>query len=303
MRKDWDTYFLDIAETVSKRSTCDRLHVGCVIVKDKHIVSTGYNGSIKGHDHCDDVGHLLNEENRCIRTIHAEQNAIIFADRDELDGATAYVTHEPCETCTKLLIQSGIKRIVFRHTYKNKNNFHFIKNVSWEHFPRSKRKGGNGMKPKRVQFMVDAKKYFEDDANSLEKVEDGDVCLVTIDFENQTANYIWYNSNAADAVNRNPANFPAEEDDFDTVVQLWEELGKPGSEPNIIERKENFPIDGEAYIVGEQMGRHFFAWGPRYPFADELPEEDITNGESGIQWFETEEEALQEYLDAIDAIK
>lgn len=70
---------------------------------------------------------------------------------------------------------------------------------------------------------------------------------------------------------------------------------------NIIERRENFPIDGEAYVVGEQMGRYFFAWGPEYPFADELPSENITDGESGIEWFETEEEVLQKYLDAIEA--
>lgn len=70
---------------------------------------------------------------------------------------------------------------------------------------------------------------------------------------------------------------------------------------NIIEMKENFPIDGEAYVVGELMGRYFFAWGPDFPFADELPEEDITDGESGIKWFATKKEALQEYLDAVDA--
>lgn len=138
MRKDWDAYFLDIAEKVSERSTCDRLHVGAVIVKDKLIVSTGYNGSIRGQDHCSDVGHLYNDEGRCIRTIHAEQNAIIFADRDELQGSTAYVTHEPCETCSKLLIQAGIKRIVFKHPYKNKNNLHFVKGVSWEQYGQNK---------------------------------------------------------------------------------------------------------------------------------------------------------------------
>lgn len=72
---------------------------------------------------------------------------------------------------------------------------------------------------------------------------------------------------------------------------------------NIIEMKENFPVDGEAYVVGEQMGRYFFAWGPSFPFADELPEKDILSGESGVQWFEKKKEALQEYLDAIDAIE
>jgi len=71
-RKSWDEYFLDIAEQVSARSTCNRLHVGCVIVKDKHIIATGYNGSIHGHDHCEDAGCLLGDDNRCHRTIHAK---------------------------------------------------------------------------------------------------------------------------------------------------------------------------------------------------------------------------------------
>ena len=77
---------------------------------------------------------------------------------------------------------------------------------------------------KKVQFVVDAKKYFEADADRLEKVQEGDICLVTIDFENKRAEYIWYNPNAADAMDRNPANFPTEQDDFEAVVQLWKEL-------------------------------------------------------------------------------
>lgn len=158
------------------------------------------------------------------------------------------------------------------------------------------------MKPKIVQFVVDAKEYFRADADRLKEAGDDDVCLVTIDFVNQCADFIWYNLNTIDSINRNPASFPAEEDDYDAVVELWEELGKPGSEPNIIIKTVNFPIDGEAYVVGEQMGRYFFAWGPEYPFADELPEEDITNGESGIEWFETRKEAYQKYLEAIDAV-
>src|SRR5690625_900395 len=151
------------------------------------------------------------------------------------------------------------------------------------------------MKMKKVQFEVDPKKYFEVDPERLERVQDDDKVLVTIDFTKKKAEFIWYGNGES------PANFPAEEDDFNAVVQLWEELGKPGAEPNIIKRKENFPVDGEAYVVGELMGRYFFAWGPEYPFADELPEEDIVSGESGVQWYETKEEAIQEYLDAIDA--
>lgn len=130
-RKSWGEYFMDIAETVATRATCDRLHVGCVIVKDKRIISTGYNGSIHGEDHCDDVGHLYNEQGRCIRTVHSEVNALLYANREDLKGATAYVSHEPCETCTKLLIQAGIKRIIFKHGYQNKYNHNFTKNVEW----------------------------------------------------------------------------------------------------------------------------------------------------------------------------
>lgn len=134
-RKDWDEYFLDIAEMVATRATCDRLHVGCVIVKDKRIVSTGYNGSVRGTAHCDDVGHLFNAQGSCIRTVHAEQNALIFA-RESLEGATAYITHEPCEVCLKLLLQAGVTRFVFREAYKrsqfNQELLKGLDNVSYE---------------------------------------------------------------------------------------------------------------------------------------------------------------------------
>lgn len=135
-RKSWDEYFLDIAEMVGTRSTCERLHVGCVLVKDKQIISTGYNGSISGHEHCTGGNCLKNEQGRCIKTIHAEQNALLFADRHKLEGSTAYVTHEPCETCTKLLAQAGIKKVVFRNAYENKWNKHFNKDMIWLHLER-----------------------------------------------------------------------------------------------------------------------------------------------------------------------
>ncbi|MEH7525044.1 cytidine/deoxycytidylate deaminase family protein [Bacillus sp. JJ1503] len=134
-RKSWDEYFLNIATEVGSRSTCPRLHVGCVIVKDKHIVSTGYNGSIHGHDHCEDIGCLINDQGRCIRTLHSELNAVLHADRSLLKGATAYVTHEPCENCAKTIAQSGISKIVYRHAYPNKYNEYFLKNVEVVHLP------------------------------------------------------------------------------------------------------------------------------------------------------------------------
>ncbi|MEK4028744.1 MULTISPECIES: cytidine/deoxycytidylate deaminase family protein [Bacillaceae] len=132
-RKSWDEYFLDIAEVVSTRSTCNRLHVGCVIVKDKHIIATGYNGSIHGHDHCDEEGCLLSDEKRCIRCLHAELNAVLHAERDKLKEAAAYVTHEPCENCAKTLAQAGIKKIVYRNAYPNKWNQHFLKDIEVVH--------------------------------------------------------------------------------------------------------------------------------------------------------------------------
>jgi dCMP deaminase len=128
-RKSWDQYFMDIASMVATRATCDRLHVGCVIVKDKKIVSTGYNGSVSGQPHCDEIGHLYNEQGRCVRTIHAEQNAIIVANRDDLKGSTAYVTHQPCENCAKLLVQSGVNRIVYKEKYDNKFSDFFMNMV------------------------------------------------------------------------------------------------------------------------------------------------------------------------------
>lgn len=129
-RKPWHTYFLDLAELAATRSTCNRLKVGCVLVRGNKVLSTGYNGSIKGHPHCTDVGCLENEAGRCIRTIHAEQNAIIQAACD-LTNAIAYVTHEPCETCTKLLNQAGITKVVYRKPYRNGNNHAFFRGMHW----------------------------------------------------------------------------------------------------------------------------------------------------------------------------
>lgn len=137
-RKSWDQYFIDIASEVATRSTCPRLHVGCVIVKEKHIIATGYNGSIHGHDHCEDVGCLINEQGRCIRTLHAEENAVLHAKREDLKGATAYVTHEPCEKCAKTLAQSGITKIVFQEAYPNEWNIHFLKDVEVIHLESEK---------------------------------------------------------------------------------------------------------------------------------------------------------------------
>ncbi|WP_340163339.1 deoxycytidylate deaminase [Bacillus licheniformis] len=131
--RNWDNYFMGLAEQASKMATCDRLHVGCVLVKDKRVISTGFNGSVSGHPHCDEIGHLYNEERRCIRTVHAEQNAIIDCAKRGVStkGAAAYVTHEPCEHCTRALAQAGITKVLFKHTYQNKWNEHFNKDMEW----------------------------------------------------------------------------------------------------------------------------------------------------------------------------
>lgn len=128
MRPDWDSYFMKIAEFASERATCDRLHVGCVLVKDKAIIASGYNGSVSGLDHCDNVGHLM-YENGCKRTIHAELNAILQCAKhgNSSYGATAYVTAYPCPNCMQALNQAGIKRIVFKEYYPHRynNDFHY----------------------------------------------------------------------------------------------------------------------------------------------------------------------------------
>ncbi len=122
MRPSWDQYFLKLAMLASERATCPRMHCGCVIVKDKHVLATGYNGSLPGLPHCDDVGCLI-VENHCIRTNHAEMNAITQAARNGISivGATAYVTNMPCSTCAKALIGSGIRRVVVFSDYHSTN--------------------------------------------------------------------------------------------------------------------------------------------------------------------------------------
>jgi dCMP deaminase len=119
MRPDWDSYFMKIASAVSERSTCDRALVGCVLVLDKRILTTGFNGSPSGQAHCDEIGHLM-VDGHCVRTIHAETNAIIQAALHGVStrGATCYVTHQPCINCTKALINAGIVRIVYGEAYR-----------------------------------------------------------------------------------------------------------------------------------------------------------------------------------------
>jgi len=112
-RPDWDEYFLKLAMLASERATCPRMHCGCVLIKDREIIATGYNGSIPGDDHCEDVGCLI-VDNHCERTVHAEMNAIVQAAKrgHAVAGASAYITNMPCTTCSKALITAGVKRVV-----------------------------------------------------------------------------------------------------------------------------------------------------------------------------------------------
>jgi dCMP deaminase len=123
-RATWDEYFMRIARDVATRATCDRKHVGAVIVRDKSILATGYNGSIRGLGHCDDEGHLM-EDGHCVRTIHAEANAVIQAARNgvRIDEATIYVTASPCWNCFKMIANAGLKKIVYGEFYRDERVF------------------------------------------------------------------------------------------------------------------------------------------------------------------------------------
>jgi len=113
---------MDIAHQVKERSTCPRLRVGAVIVKDKRIKGTGYNGSPPHFPHCDDVGCLM-IDNHCRRTIHAEVNALMECSPEERKDATIYITDQPCMECTKLIIASGISRVVYANPYPTEVDF------------------------------------------------------------------------------------------------------------------------------------------------------------------------------------
>lgn len=118
MRRSRDELFMQVALLFAEQSTCNRGHVGTVIVQDNRIVSCGYNGSPPGHDHCLDVG--CDPADGCLRTIHAEANAIHWAARTgvSLLGATMYATHAPCLTCAQAIAASGIKRFVYLNGYR-----------------------------------------------------------------------------------------------------------------------------------------------------------------------------------------
>ena len=129
MRPSWDEYFMEIAEVVKTRSTCLRRQVGAIIVKDKQILSTGYNGAPTGLKHCGETGCIREqlevpsgERHELCRGLHEEQNAIIQASLHgvKIEGATIYVTTQPCVVCAKMIINSGIKEVVYKGDYPDK---------------------------------------------------------------------------------------------------------------------------------------------------------------------------------------
>ena len=117
-RPSWDEYFVQITFQVARRSTCPRAAVGAVIVRDKRILTTGYNGAPSGLPHCTEIGCLMVNDH-CVRTLHAEQNAIIQAALHgvNVSGSTIYVTHQPCLMCSKMIINAGIERVVYSSEY------------------------------------------------------------------------------------------------------------------------------------------------------------------------------------------
>jgi len=127
IRPSWDEYFMEVCHAVAKRATCDRGRSGCVIARDKQILVTGYVGSPRGIPHCDEIGHQMNSvthedghiSKHCIRTAHAEQNAIVQAAKlgIAINGATLYCKMTPCATCAKMIINAGIERVVCEKRY------------------------------------------------------------------------------------------------------------------------------------------------------------------------------------------
>ena len=141
-RPSWDQYFMEMAELTAKRSTCMRRNVGAVIVKDKHAIATGYNGAPRGIKHCEDRGGGLRqklnvpsgERHELCMALHAEQNAIIQAAAmgHAIEGGTIYITHQPCVICAKMIINSGIKRIVVKEGYPDELSLDILKEAGLE---------------------------------------------------------------------------------------------------------------------------------------------------------------------------
>ncbi len=141
MRPTWDEYFMNIVELIKERSTCMRREVGALIVKDKRILTTGYNGAPAGCVHCSEIGCIRQElkipsgeRHELCRASHAEQNAIVQAAMYgvSINGGTIYVTAQPCSICSKLIINSGLKRVVYKGAYPDELSLQLLSEASIE---------------------------------------------------------------------------------------------------------------------------------------------------------------------------
>jgi dCMP deaminase len=157
-RPSWDEYFLKVAMLVSERATCPRMHCGCVLVREKRILSTGYNGSIPGDEHCEDAGCMV-VDNHCVRTIHAEMNAVLQCSIHGIStaGAIAYVTNMPCTNCSKALITAGIKEVVIFSDYHDTLAEEFFKKA--------------GVNLRRLTIPTNRIEYNLDNFSSAKKIE------------------------------------------------------------------------------------------------------------------------------------
>jgi dCMP deaminase len=129
-RVSWNRYFMNLAVQAATRSTCPRKSVGAVIVRDKTVLSTGYNGSLRGAPHCDEAGCLM-EGGHCVRTVHAEANALVQAARHgvRLEGAEIYVTASPCFNCFKLIVNAGIRTVYYGEFYRDEQVLRFAQEL------------------------------------------------------------------------------------------------------------------------------------------------------------------------------
>lgn len=137
-RPSWDEFFLGMADYTAQMATCPRLHVGACIVRNKQVLSLGFNGAPSGHAHCTEIGCLI-VDGGCLRTRHAELNAIMQAVQRGIDlkGATVYLTHSPCEDCARALIREGIARVVYRTAYRKPEPLDLLRKAGIEtvHMP------------------------------------------------------------------------------------------------------------------------------------------------------------------------
>lgn len=142
MRASWDEYFMNVARMVATRSTCERKHVGAVLTLDRTILSTGYNGSMRGAPHCEGQEKCTEGTGHCQRTVHAEMNAVAQAAKMgvSIEGSDIYITASPCWSCFKVLINAGVKRIFFGEMYRDRRIFEYaemlgVKLVDMSHLP------------------------------------------------------------------------------------------------------------------------------------------------------------------------